>query len=593
MLDAALEQDLRWLAGRAGADADADVSELPSYDEVRTFRIGSNVLRIEGSPAGQALRAEELALRVLGSISPPSMAPTLTATGNDVLWGAPRSWLSYPYLDGTTLTRETASSHAAEIGRRLAAMHSLSVFDLRERLPFARSMTLMDANKEVQEQLRGWLDQRELDGLGPDLLTLALSDLQSVMRTYALEMDPHFWVSRRRVLCHGRLEPSRVVRDTQGQLRFVGFEHAYLGDPYEDLAHFSLAAQLSEDAEQTMLDAYQAALLGTGREDKRFTARFAARRMLGLLQRPTRRLHRLVRLKQQPMAAHVDWAARLRYEMRAAYEELVQALNGLRALLGNHREVTLREVESMGRLLVYEDLLLHQRRFWLAITGRPYSGKTELSVQVALRLQHTYLNVGALSRTLAWWMQQRGHPFLPSHVPAALDHLLSGMLQMTPHLEAPFYQVRCNGEDIGEALRDPTLRISGAKLLDDATVRAQISDALRHAFPNGGLVLEGIYADSLLPAGHHHFFIHRAPELRRAQLMGHRARLDDEHEAAAFLHHLDEATTPPPPDAVAIDLMRRPAIAGALDVMWHLIEPSERPSRPMADLSGRQPLFQK
>ena len=588
MLSAALEQDLRWLAGRSGADADANIIELPSYDEVRTFRMGSNVLRVDESRDGSALHAEELTLRVLGSTAEPRRAPSLTASGRDMLLGQIRPWLSYPYIEGTTLTRNTAIDFASELGRLFASLHSTRVFDLRERFPNQRPLTLMETFRGVQEHLRSWQERRAEEGLGTDLLTLAIDDLQSALRPYVLENDPHFWVARRRVLCHGRLEPSRIVRDKEGSLRFVGLEHAFLGDAYEDLAHFVIAARLPPAAEEEMLLAYQAALTETGRSDPRMRARYQARRTLALLQMPAQRLYRLAHFKSKLRPSHDAMGPRVRHEMRATYEDLLEALNGLRTLLGNQRLLSLREVESMGRLIAYEDLLLDGQSFSLAITGRPYSGKTELSTQVADRLDHVYLNTDAMARAVAWWNLK--HPSGDNH--GALQALFAHGLEMKTSVRAPFYGVFVAGEDISESLREPNVRLTGAKLLDDPTFRMHMASLLGRMFPTGGIVLEGAYANHMLPTGHRHFFIYRPPEMRTEHLMGHRKPLTDADDAGALLMHLDEATDPAPPEAIVIDLMQRPALSATLDILWHLIPPEQRPARPMTDFSGRKPLFQ-
>lgn len=588
MLSAELEQDLRWLAGRSGADADAVIIELPSHDEVRTFRVGSNILRVDESPDGNALRTEELSLQVLGLSAEPRRAPSLTASGRDMLFGELRSWLSYPYIEGTTLTRNTAADCAVGLGRLFASLHCTRVFDLRERFPRQRPMTLMEAFREMQEHLQGWTEQREAEGLGTDLLTLAIDDLQSALRPYVLENDPHFWVARRRVLCHGRLEPQRIVRDKEGNFRFVGFEHACLGDAYEDLAHFAIAARLPAAAEEQMLSGYEDVLIANGRPDPRLRARYAARRTLGLLQLPARRLYRLVQFKNAMHTMRDALGRRLRHEIRAAYEDLLEACNGLRTFVGNPRVLSLREVESMGRLVAYEDLFLAGKKFRVAITGRPYSGKTELGTQVASRLAHIYLNTDALARAVAWWKLRHE----AADTDAALQALFAQGLEMKTCTEAPFYRTFVAGVDVSDALRDPGIRMAGAKLLDDATFRMQVAAVLSKTLPTGGLVLEGAFANQMLPAGQQHFFIFRPPEIRREHLMGHRKPLADADDASELLMHLDDAVAPAPPEAIVIDLMQRPAVSATLDILWHLIPPGQRPARPMSDLSGRKPLFQ-
>ena len=62
-------------------------------------------------------------------------------------------------------------------------------------------------------------------------------------------------------------------------------------------------------------------------------------------------------------------------------------------------------------------------------------------------------------------------------------------------------------------------------------------------------------------------------------LMSHRIDIDDEHEGQVLLQHLDAGAGPPAEDATTIDVGARPAGAAALDILWHLLPASRRPTR--------------
>lgn len=584
--------DVREVAQSCGAHPDDDVHEMAPLGSVRGFRVGAVIVRVEEHPEGDALEQEERALRCVASASTPPLAPLPCGAGRLPPTSTGRPWLAYPCPEGRTAGPEDAAAHAEDFGRLFARLHGCRTFDLRARGLPRRPMTLLESFKRASECLRLWLSAREADGLSQDLLTLTLLDLQRALRPYMVALDHLFLSARRPVLCHGRPEPSRVVRTSAGSLMFAGLGEACLGDAAEDLARFALLAELPEDAEERLLRSYLRELERLGRAAPRFLPRYFARRGLLLWSEPIQRLDGLRRLKEGRRPQGRDLHQFIASESRLTYAGLLRAINESRHLLGGVRPVSLREVESMGRLIAYEDLLVAGQTFRVALTGQPYAGKTEVGAVLARRLNHEYWNTGALGRALAWLERERtaqGAPRLPA---SALPRLLfASPVEMRPCEYPPFYEVHVAGEDISAHLRTPDLQVRGAAFLDKEAVLVALREEIAARQPARGWVVEGSHAHSLLGAGQRHFHLTCAREVRRARLMGHRPDVEGELEGDALLARLDEAALPPLPDAQPIDLGSRPATSAALDILWHLLPDDQRPPRPMSDLSGRTPLF--
>lgn len=588
------EQELRQLLAsldETRAAQDAPLTELIPHHTVRTFRAGDVILRVDMDPDNTALVAEAGALSALSSALPFAIAPTLLGAGVRPLGGVERRFVAYPWQKGRALTKADVKQRAAEVGALFATLHSARVFDLRAGFPQQRPMTLMEAFKKTSDQLRAWTLAREADGLGQDLLTLTLSDLQRAMRGYAMALDHAFLTARRRVLCHGRAEPHTLVRSDDDGLRLVAFDDACLGDAAEDLAALSNAAELDDAEEDALLGGYLDRLQELGRPDPRFVARFFARRMLGLLSAPLARLDRLRRVKSGEQVLFTDPVVAIEEESQVIYEELMRAINGLRALVGGMRPCSLIEVTAMGRLIAYEELILDGRTFRIALSGLPYAGKTEVGSAVARRLKHAYVNTSALGRALALFerrLSERGRP--PPPPPELVRAAFDAGLEMRPVAEPPYYAVTLGQDDITRELHAGADQVRGAALLDDERVRAAIKDELARQPPVQGIVVEGHYSDTLLSGRVRCFHLTCDPAVRRARLMGHRD-VDDEAEAAELLARLDESMPKEPDGAVVIDLKSRPAATGALEILWHLLPPGRRPKDPMGDLSGRAPLY--
>jgi cytidylate kinase/aminoglycoside phosphotransferase (APT) family kinase protein len=599
-------------------EAPSAVVELLPRGTLRSFRVDAKTpltIRVDEDPAGRRVDVEARAFVALLTATDPPVVPTLRTRhvlfGKD---GIERRFLAYDWVDGKTLEAPLPRSRAKDVGVLFSRLHGARVLDLWGRLPEG-PMSLMDTYRKTVEELRSWVALREQDGLGHDLLTLSLSDMQRSLRQAIVAQDNAFRTARRRVLCHGAAEPAYIIARPERSplalpLCLVGLDRAVLGDAAFDLARFTVAADMDDDAEDELLHAYVDGLAALDRADPRFVTRYFACRTLELLARPIARLERIARIKRGTEAVLDDPITVLENESDAAATDIARAMTALRALSGRARATTAAEVKAMGRIVALEDMVLAGRTFRLALTGEPYTGKTEVGALVARRLGHRFFGTGALSRALAIVerreRQQRGQRELPSTamgtassstVPtsaelsprALVKALFERGFTTEPLTEPPFYRVSLDGEDITDRLReaDADLTVRAGTLLDDESVRQALKDELERRYVGEGLVVEGLYAESLLGSRVKAFHLTGDVGVRRARLMAHRADSLSETDVASLLARLDAEAPGVPREAISVDVGSRPAAAAALALLVHLLPASRRPA---PDLSNRAPL---
>lgn len=575
------------------------IVELLPRGTLRSFRVdGSSclTLRVDENPASRRVDVEAKAFVALQTATEPTIVPVLRTRhvlcGRD---GIERRYLAYAWIDGRVLEAPLTKSRAVDVGVVFSRLHGARVMDLHGRLPDA-PMSLLDAYRKTAEELRSWIALREHDGLGHDLLTLSLSDTLRALRAVVVAQDNAFRVARRRVLSHGDPEPAYLIARTErgavaSPLMMVGLDRAVLGDAAVDLARFSVAAGLIDDeaVEGAMVSAYLDELTAQRRPDPRFLSRYFAARTLELVARPVARLERIARIKTGAEPVLDDPVAVLERDVEAVAVDVARAMTALRDLTGRARPVTPAEVKGMGRIVAIEDLVLAERTFRIALDGEPYTGKTEVGALVARRLRHRFLGTGALSRALAL-VERDAQPASIDVSPRALvKHLFEQGFAMEPLTDPPFYRLELRGQDVTDALRelDAELVIRAGALLDDERVRQALKDELERRFVGEGLVVEGLYAESLLGARVKAFHLTGDVGIRQARLIAHRQDDLDDVGAALLLQRLDAEAPRRSPDATAVDVGSLPAAAAALSVLVHLLPPSRR-RRP--DLSNRVPL---
>lgn len=576
-----------------------NVVELLPRGTLRSFRVEGSApltLRVDEDPAGRRVDVEAKAFVALQTATSPAIVPTLRTRhvlfGRD---GIERRYLAYDWIDGRVLEAPLPRARATDVGVLFARLHGARVMDLQGRLPDGQ-MSLLDVYRKTADELRGWIALREQDGLGHDLLTLSLSDTLRALRAVVVAQDNAFRTARRRVLSHGTPEPAYLVARAErgpmtSPLMLVGLDRAVLGDAAFDLARFAVAAELcaDEEAEDALLSAYLDELGAQERRDPRFIVRYFAARTLELLARPVSRLERIARIKRGTEPVLDDPVAALEREVETVAVDIARALSALRDLTGRARPTTPGEVKAMGRIVAIEDLVLAGRTFRIALGGQPYTGKTEVGALLARRLQHRFFGTGAVSRALALVERDARAGKADTSPRALVKSLFDRGFVMEPLTEPPFYRVLLSGEDLTEHLREGEreLVIRAGALLDDERVRQALKDELERRFVGEGLVVEGLYAESVLGSRVKAFHLVGDVGVRRARLMAHRQDDLDDDSAAALLRRLDAEAPRPPPDATAVDVGSRPAAAAVLAVLVHLL-PASRRGAP--DLSNRAPL---
>ena len=463
------------------------------------------------------------------------------------------------------------------VARLCARLHDLP--SLRPMRSFAvqEKPSILAVFQRVVENQRAYLLYREQDGLPQDMLALTLADLGRVVRRFVVAQEHHFLPHPRRTLCHGALDPTRLLRAGR-ELRLFGFEEARVGDAARDLALFAVAAKLDETTEDDLLDAY---LDARAKSDDRFVHRYFAHKLLCVLERPVTRLLGLYRIKYQGAPVVGDVVEVLNQEMMTAIRELAAALTTLNDFLGRGRPLAPRDVASMGRLVAYEDYLLRGRNLVIGIEGAAYTQKTPVATELAARLEATYVNVGAWLRT---GIQLAGAEPRAVGVEQVLAALAGHEVVLETVSEPPHYHVLVDGADVTDQLRTPELYQAQHRLLGEARVRAALAAPLRGLI-RGACVVEAETLDQLLPDDARRFTLFAAPAVREKR----------QHEHAETLgRELPTLAPAPPPEGVdAIDTSHAPTPQLALDIIQRCLPADLRAEILVPDFTGRRPLFER
>lgn len=463
------------------------------------------------------------------------------------------------------------------VARLCARLHDLP--SLRPMRSFAvqEKPSILAVFQRVVENQRGYLLYREQDGLPQDMLALTLADLGRVVRRFVVAQEHHFLPHPRRTLCHGSLDPSRLLRAGR-ELRLFGFEEARVGDSARDLALFAVAAQLDEQTEDELLVAY---LDARAKSDDRFVHRYFAHKLLCVLERPVTRLLGLYRIKYQGAPVVGDVVEVLNQEMAAATRELAAALTTLNDFLGRGRPLAPRDVASMGRLVACEDYLLRGRDVVIGIEGAAYTQKTPVATELAARLEASYINIGAWLRT---GIKLAGAEPRAIAVEQVLVALAGHEVVLETVSEPPHYHVLVDGADVTDQLRTPELYQAQHRLLGEARVRAALAVPLRRLI-RGATVIEGELLDQLLPDGAQRFVLFAAPAVREKRQREHAEALGRELPPLA--------PAPPPEGAAAIDTSHAPTPQIALEIIQRCLPADLRAEILVPDFTGRRPLFER
>jgi cytidylate kinase len=123
----------------------------------------------------------------------------------------------------------------------------------------------------------------------------------------------------------------------------------------------------------------------------------------------------------------------------------------------------------------------------VAIDGPSGAGKSTVARSLARRLGYTYIDTGAMYRSLA--LRVKGRGISPEDEPAVKRLALSLHIRFATEREQT--RVFCEGEDITEAIRTPEISRLASSISKQKGVRKALVQMQREMGKEGGVVLEG------------------------------------------------------------------------------------------------------
>jgi CMP/dCMP kinase len=126
-------------------------------------------------------------------------------------------------------------------------------------------------------------------------------------------------------------------------------------------------------------------------------------------------------------------------------------------------------------------------RLTIAIDGPSGAGKSTVARSLARRLDYVYIDTGAMYRSLALRVQERG---ISPESERALQRLALS-LRIRFVTEGEQTRVFCEGEDITEAIRTPEISRLASSISRLKGVREALVQMQREMGKKGGVVLEG------------------------------------------------------------------------------------------------------
>ncbi|MGB9627617.1 MAG: (d)CMP kinase [Thermodesulfobacteriota bacterium] len=147
----------------------------------------------------------------------------------------------------------------------------------------------------------------------------------------------------------------------------------------------------------------------------------------------------------------------------------------------------------------------------IAIDGPSGAGKSTVGRSLAKRLGYTYIDTGAMYRTVALKVKEKG---------IELDDE-SALFQMATSLHITFQtrseetRTYCNGEDVSEAIRLPEISRLASEVSKKRGVREALVKMQREMAKEGRTVLEGRDIGTVvLPEAEVKFYLDAEPEVR-------------------------------------------------------------------------------
>jgi cytidylate kinase len=181
------------------------------------------------------------------------------------------------------------------------------------------------------------------------------------------------------------------------------------------------------------------------------------------------------------------------------------------------------------------------RKLIIAIDGPVGSGKSTLARRVAALMGYTYIDTGAMYRSVALKAQRRGVPLEASKELASLaGETRIDLRQQNPAAEGP-QQVLLDGEDVTALIRSPEVAQAASKVAMVAGVRKVLVAEQRRAGELGGVVMEGRDIGSVVfPDAQLKIFLTASPEIRAERRWREHQQKGDAIDLARTLEEVHE-----------------------------------------------------
>ena len=128
-----------------------------------------------------------------------------------------------------------------------------------------------------------------------------------------------------------------------------------------------------------------------------------------------------------------------------------------------------------------------KKKLTIAIDGPSGAGKSTVAKSLAKRLGYVYIDTGAMYRSVALRMREKG---ISPEDESALKELVSS-LHITFTIEEDQTHVFCDGEDITSAIRTPEISRLASSISKQKEVRKSLVQIQRKIGEEGGVILEG------------------------------------------------------------------------------------------------------
>jgi cytidylate kinase len=181
------------------------------------------------------------------------------------------------------------------------------------------------------------------------------------------------------------------------------------------------------------------------------------------------------------------------------------------------------------------------RKLIIAIDGPVGSGKSTLARRVAALMGYTYIDTGAMYRSVALKAQRRGVSLEASRELASLaSETRIDLRQQNPAAEGP-QQVLLDGEDVTAMIRSPEVAQAASKVAMVPGVRKVLVAEQRRAGELGGVVMEGRDIGSVVfPDAQLKIFLTASPEIRAERRWREHQQKGDAIDLARTLEEVHE-----------------------------------------------------